>query len=172
MGLMKRLSAGGRGGSGSGGLNLYAKFQMQMNPGAVLQLGKQFTSDFTKGVGAYVMTAARSSLRPGRKQAEPGRPPHTHSSPSPLKHGIFFATEPNTVVVGPVALESKKYQGVTGARLLEEGGTRVVRWPGGRTKTQRYRAFPYMAPALKKGLADYIRKTGNSAPRAIVGPRT
>jgi hypothetical protein len=157
-----------------GGLNLYAKFRMQMNPGAVLRQGKRFTSDFTKGVGAYVMTAARSSLRPGKKPAEPGRPPHTHArkGQSPLKHGIFFATEPNTVIVGPVALAGHSYQGVTGARLLEEGGVRVVRWPGGRTKTQRYRKFPYMAPALKKGLADYVRKTGNTSVRAIVGPGT
>ena len=153
--------------------NLYAKFRLQMNPGAVLQLGKKFSTEYTRGVGAYVMTAARSSMRPGKKPAEPGRPPRTHArkgGKSPLKHGIFFATEPNAVIVGPVVLAGKTYQGVTGARLLEEGGTRVVRWPGGRTKKQRYRKFPYMAPALKKGLEDYRRKTGDTSVRPIAGP--
>ena len=153
--------------------SLYAKFRMQMNPGAVMRQGKKFSGEFTKGVGAYVMTAARSSLRAGKKPAEPGRPPRIHpskSGQSPLKHGIFFATEPNTVVVGPVALSGHTYQGITGARLLEEGGTRVVTWPGGRKKTQRYRKFPYMGPALKKGLADYVRKTGNTSVKPIAGP--
>ena len=153
------------------GLNLYAKFRMQMNPSAVLRQGKRFAGDFTKGVGAYVMTAARSSLRPGRKPAEPGHPPHIHGRASPLKNGIFFATEPNTVVVGPVALAGHNYQGVTGARLLEEGGNiTIFQGRTRRRRTLRYRKFPYMAPALKKGVADYIRKTGNTSVRPVAGP--
>lgn len=154
--------------------NLYAKFRLQMNPGAVLTLAKRFKTSYTRGVGAFVMTAARSSLRPGKKPAEPGRPPHTHArkgAQSPLKHGIFFAAEKNTVVVGPVALAGKTYQGITGARLLEQGGNvTVFQGPTRRRRTMRYRKFPYMAPALKKGLADYHRKTGDTSVRPIAGP--
>ncbi len=149
--------------------NLYAKFRLQMNPGAVFSLGKKFKTEYTRGVGAYVMTAARSSLRPGKQPAEPGKPPRTHArkgGKSPLKHGIFFAAEKDAVVVGPVALEGKTYQGVTGARLLEQGGSRIERYPNGRSRRLKYRKFPYMVPALKKGLDDYRRKTGDIGPRA------
>ena len=147
------------------GMNLYTKFKAQFKPARVRKHSKDWTKGFLSRVGAFVMRSARSSIRKSKKIAEPGNPPRAHSKRSPLKYGIFFAVEPYNVVIGPVPLAGRRESGPTGARLLEEGGERVIRLKSGRTKRQRYRKFPYMKPAFDKGLADFKKKTGKDASR-------
>lgn len=115
--------------------------------------------------GAFVRTRARSSMRRSKKSAEPGQPPRSHAGD--LKRGIVFAYDRprRSVVIGPLAYN---VDGGEVPRLLEKGGTikrrfkrrasgRVLRMRGRRLRpgeksfvvSYRYRAFPYMSPALE-----------------------
>ena len=100
--------------------------------------------------GAFVRTAARSSIRKRKKVSAPGKPPSSHTGL--LKKFIFFAYEParQSVFVGPVQLSRK-----VGAapEALEHGGPSII-VSGRRNKRKKRRimipARPYMAPALAK----------------------
>ncbi len=179
MGLMKRLARGGimhpSYGLPGGGANLYVKFTSQISMGPLRRFGQSWAKGYTSEVGAFVMSDARQSIRFSSRTATPGKPPHAHYTTrgkrhSPLKHGIFFAPEAGGVVIGPIAFAGHNYDGVTGAQLLEEGGTRVKRYKDGRARVLHYRAFPYMKPALAKGIADYQRKAGGAAAGVTIGP--
>ena len=113
--------------------------------------------------GAYVRTAARSSIRRRKGVSTPGRPPSSHVGL--LKKSIFFAYDPTrkSVVVGPAKLHS----GTGGIpRLLEEGGRArlpvdrfVFTSVGGRRRAKRevigyksvvFQPRPFMGPAFRR----------------------
>jgi len=107
--------------------------------------------------GAFVRTRARSSMRRRKASAQAGQPPSAHDGG--LKKIVFAYEAPRqTVVVGPLAFNMDGGQ-VPG--VLEHGGllTKTFRLRNGRLsrvarsgqrvrKVLRYRAFPYMGPAL------------------------
>jgi hypothetical protein len=100
--------------------------------------------------GAYVRTAAKSSIRQRKAISAPGRPPSSHTGL--LRKLIFFGYDSGrkTVVVGPMRLNQK-----TGAapQALEHGGpSTVVTGRRNRRRSRRIRvqARPYMGPALAK----------------------
>lgn len=77
--------------------------------------------------GAFIRTAAKSSIRKRKKPSPPGKPPSSHTG---LLRRIFFAWDPSTktVVVGPVKTNQVFFDGqsqpVTGTvpGVLEHGG--------------------------------------------------
>jgi len=92
--------------------------------------------------GAYVRQRAKTSIRKRKKISLPGHPPHSHTGL--LRRFIFFGYDASrrSVVVGPVAFRRGTS---TVPQILEYGG--IVRRDGRR---MRYRARPYMRPALQK----------------------
>ena len=107
--------------------------------------------------GAFVRTAARSSIRTRRRISAPGQPPSSHLGL--LKKLIYFGFDPGrqSVVIGPTLLHQKNRGGAP--ELLEYGGTahrdsvfldyknRTVTRRSGRVK---YRPRPYMTPAFNR----------------------
>ena len=94
--------------------------------------------------GAFIRRRARSSIRKRKKVSEPGRPPSSHTGR--LKGLILFAYDrtAETVVIGPLGT-GRDQAGET----LEHGRT-VTRRDGRRRRRMRYRARPFMGPALQK----------------------
>jgi len=100
--------------------------------------------------GAFIRTAAKSSIRKRKAISAPGQPPSSHTGL--LKRFIFFGYDANrkTVVVGPMRLNQK-----IGAapEALEHGGqSTVVSGLRGKRRKRRIRiaARPYMGPAMVK----------------------
>jgi len=79
---------------------------------------------FLSKAGAFVRRSARSSIRQSKKTSEPGQPPKGKTKR--LKESIFFGLEKNSVVIGPVKLESaNKHVRTLGppvSEVLERGG--------------------------------------------------
>jgi len=103
--------------------------------------------------GAFIRTAARSSIRKRKNPSRPGQPPHSHTGL--LKRFIFFGYDPATdsVVVGPVGFKRSN-----APRVLEYGGvTTVTRFRRGKVTRRRVRIAPrpYMGPALAKELPKF-----------------
>lgn len=109
--------------------------------------------------GAFVRTRARTSIRPRKGSAQPGKPPHSHDGD--LRRGIVFAYDrPNqSVVIGPLAYnidggrvpEVLEFGGplVKVFRQREDGSLSRLRRRGRRVRqVWHYKAFPYMGPAL------------------------
>jgi len=138
--------------------------------------------------GAFVRTAARSSIRSRKKSNQPGKPPSSHEGT--LKRFLFFAYEPDreSVVIGPAKTnqvffgnDGRPVSGTT-PEVLEHGGDIFIRevwkWRRWRRADLRSRrrnadlptrlrkvdvaARPFMAPALEKGLADLDKVWRNS----------
>lgn len=126
-------------------------------------------------IGAYIRTAARSSIRYRKKPSPPGSPPSAHrtmtrrrinkkgqtkiQSVSPLREFIFFAydQENNSVIAGPALLN-----GQAGAKILmalEMGGTSEIIARDGKKISITLKPRPFMKPALDKALADILRKS-------------
>lgn len=98
--------------------------------------------------GAFIRTAARTSIRKRKGSAPPGKPPHSHEGS--LRRLILFGYDRanESVVVGPVGFKNS-----VAPRALEHGGTTVVlSRQRGRLQTRKVRiaARPYMAPALER----------------------
>jgi len=98
--------------------------------------------------GAFIRTAAKTSIRPRKGSSRPGNPPFSHEGS--LRRLILFGYDraADSVVVGPVGFKKS-----TAPSALEHGGEAVVtRRRGGRLTSQRVRIAPrpYMAPALEK----------------------
>lgn len=101
--------------------------------------------------GAFIRTAAKTSIRKRKGSAPPGAPPHSHEGS--LRRLILFGYDkPNdSVVVGPVGFKKSDAPSV-----LEYGGdTIVLRRVGGRggkltSQKVKIAPRPYMAPALEK----------------------
>ncbi len=98
--------------------------------------------------GAFIRTAARTSIRKRKRPSPPGSPPSSHTG---LLKRIFFGwdRETGSVVVGPVRFNKPGMA----PQALEHGGMSVVvRRRKGRLvrRTVRIDARPYMGPALEK----------------------
>jgi len=100
--------------------------------------------------GAFVRTAARSSIRKRKAISASGPPPSSHTGL--LRKFIFFGYDAarRTVVVGPMRLNQK-----VGAapEALEHGGrSTVVGGRRGRRRKRRIRIAPrpFMGPAMQK----------------------
>lgn len=123
---------------------------------AVNRAGKRNLSKW----GGYTRRTARSSLKPppaklkklylkglsGQPVSDPGKPPYSHTGL--IKDFLFYAWDGDSesVVVGPAALNGKKYQDAL--KVLEYGGT-AQREYGPKREARRvtYRARPFMGPA-------------------------
>lgn len=103
--------------------------------------------------GAYVRTAARSSIRKRKKSSAPGTPPSSHTGE--LKRFIFFGYDVHrrSVVIGPTRLNAKAG---TAPEALEHGGNATVvsydKTRGKQKRTVNISQRPFMAPALKQEL--------------------
>jgi len=101
--------------------------------------------------GAFIRTAAKTSIRKRKGSAPPGAPPYSHEGS--LRRLILFGYDkPNdSVGVGPVGFKKSEAPNV-----LEYGGDAVVLrrlgGRGGKLTSQKVKIAPrpYMAPALEK----------------------
>ena len=101
--------------------------------------------------GAFIRTAAKTSIRKRKGSAPPGAPPHSHEGS--LRRLILFGYDKanDSVVVGPVGFKKSDAPSV-----LEYGGdTVVLRRVGGRggkltSQKVKIAPRPYMTPALEK----------------------
>jgi hypothetical protein len=98
--------------------------------------------------GAFIRTAARTSIRKRKGTAPPGKPPYSHEGS--LRKLILFGYDraSDSVVVGPVGFAKS-----TAPQALEHGGETVVHTRrSGRLVSRRVKiaARPFMAPALEK----------------------
>ncbi len=98
--------------------------------------------------GAFIRTAARTSIRNRKGSAPPGKPPHSHEGS--LRRLILFGYDraSDSVVVGPVGFKRS-----SAPNVLEYGGpATVMRRRGGRreSRTVKIAARPYMGPALDR----------------------
>jgi hypothetical protein len=112
--------------------------------------------------GAFIRTAAKSSIRKRKAISAPGQPPSSHAGL--LKRFIFFGYDADrkTVVVGPMRLNQK-----IGAapEALEHGGpSTVVSGLRGKRRKRRIRiaARPYMGPAMVKVMPKFPGLWANS----------
>ena len=95
--------------------------------------------------GAFVRRRARSSMRKRKTISAPGKPPSSHTGR--LRGLILFGydRQGESVVIGPRATGDRDQAGET----LEHGKT-VTRRQRRRRRRMRYRARPFMGPALEK----------------------
>jgi hypothetical protein len=118
--------------------------------------------------GAFVRTAAKSSIRKRRRESEPGQPPSSHTGL--LRRFIYFGYDSTkrSVVIGPTLLNKEGGESVLSA--LEHGGETVIStlYKSGRNKhlNKRVRVTiavrPFMAPALKQELPKLPAMWANS----------
>lgn len=99
--------------------------------------------------GAFIRTAARSSIRRRKAPSPPGKPPSSHTGL--LKKFIYFGYEPDSdsVVIGPVKLNKPG----AAPSVLEHGGkTLIHKRRRGRVVRRRVsiKPRPYMGPTLEK----------------------
>lgn len=99
-------------------------------------------------VGAFVRTAARTSIRKRKGSAPAGKPPYSHEGS--LRRLILFGYDrsSDSVIVGPVGFRNS-----VAPSALEHGGSTVVKSRRrGQRKSMRVKiaARPYMAPALER----------------------
>ena len=114
--------------------------------------------------GAYVRTAAKSSIRKRKAISAPGQPPSSHAGH--LKRLIYFGfdSDRRSVVIGPVPFK----QGEAPALLEQDHvpGTmrRVARFDRkrGRRRVMTYRARPFMGPAFEREKAKLPALWANS----------
>lgn len=101
--------------------------------------------------GAFIRTAARTSIRKRKASAPAGKPPHSHEGS--LRRLILFGYDKpaDSVVVGPVGFKKS-----VAPNVLEYGGETVVLsrvgGRGGRLTSRKVKiaARPFMVPALEK----------------------
>jgi len=102
--------------------------------------------------GAFVRTAAKSSIRKRKKASVPGSPPSSHTGL--LKKFIYFGYDATkrSVVIGPARLNSTAG---TAPEALEYGGTSRIttyRREKRTTVSAKIATRPFMRPALAKEL--------------------
>lgn len=121
--------------------------------------------------GAYVRTAARSSMRRRKKASAPGQPPSVHKGQ--LKNLLFFSYDQRTksVVIGPV-----KFARGEAPNLEEFGGsaTRARRVIAPRRKADPAQAAAFRRrPRTQNPIRTSVPTTNYSAkypPRPFMGP--
>ena len=111
--------------------------------------------------GAYVRTAAKSSIRKRKRVSMPGQPPSSHTG---LLRKIFFGYDMarKSVVVGPMHLGGKI--GDAPAALEYGGGSVVMAGRRGKRRKRRIKiaARPFMAPAIKQEAPKFAGLWANS----------
>ena len=119
---------------------------MYFDQKAVQRATDRATRKVLSKFGAYVRTAARSSIRKRKAVSEPGQPPSSHVGL--LRKLIYFGYDPakRSVVVGPTPLRGT----AEAPPLLEYGGRARRKGRRGRTRTVTYRPRPFMGPAFEK----------------------
>jgi hypothetical protein len=129
---------------------------------AVVRAVDSATRKVLSKFGAFVRTAARSSIRKRKRISEPGQPPSSHTGL--LKRFIFFGydTARRSVVIGPTRLNSTS--GTAPGSLEHGGATAVSTRRRGRRVTVRAKvsARPYMGPALQRELPKLPAMWANS----------
>ena len=112
--------------------------------GLVVRAAERANRGALMKAGAFIRRTARSSIRKRKRISDPGEPPSSHTGR--LKGLILFAYDrmAETVVIGPRAT-GRDQAGET----LEHGKT-VSRRAGRRRRRMRYKARPFMGPALQK----------------------
>jgi len=112
--------------------------------------------------GAFIRTAAKSSIRKRKAISAPGQPPSSHTGL--LKKFIFFGYDADrkTVVVGPMRLNQKI--GAAPEALEHGGASTVVSGLRGKRRKRRIRiaARPYMGPAMVKVMPKFPGLWANS----------
>ena len=95
--------------------------------------------------GAFIRRRARSSMRKRKKISAPGKPPSSHTGR--LRGLILFGYDRagESVVIGPKATGDRDQAGET-----LEHGKMVTRRQRRRRRRMRYKARPFMGPALAK----------------------
>lgn len=175
-------------------VSLSVKKQFFDRAGVIAAVGKARAKNLSKA-GAFVRTAARSSLRRRKAISSPGSPPSVHSkSPVATLKNVLFAWDPRSqsVVIGPVGMNAKSvFQGSVQAgvvpRLMEFGGSQGIierqnrdgswaradlrsrRRLGGvpmRTRTAQYQPRPFMGPAMNQELPKFPELWRNSVVKA------
>jgi len=126
------------------------------NAPAVTSAVDQATREVLSRFGAFVRTAARSSIRQATKKRQvsrPGQPPVSHTGL--LRRLLFFSWDSSqrSVVIGP-AIANARGAGVAPAALEYGGQSRRDVRIGGQWRRKRVliRPRPYMAPALTQEL--------------------
>ena len=96
--------------------------------------------------GAFVRTAARSSIRKRKAISQPGSPPSSHVGT--LKRLIYFGYDPTrrSVVIGPTPFHGE----AEAPPLLEYGGRARRRGYKGKNVIATYRPRPFMGPAFER----------------------
>jgi hypothetical protein len=96
--------------------------------------------------GAFVRTAARSSIRKRKRISQPGSPPSSHVGL--LKKLIYFGYDAarRSVVIGPAPLRGT----VEAPPLLEYGGKAKRKDRKGKNVVATYRQRPFMGPAFEQ----------------------
>ena len=117
---------------------------------AVMSRVDKATQKVFSKFGAFVRTAAKSSIRSRKKVSAPGSPPSSHTGL--LKKFIYFGYDPahRSVVIGPTRLSQKVGDA---PEALEYGGeSAVVSGLRGRRKKRNVniKARPYMHPAFEQ----------------------
>lgn len=118
-------------------------FDRRAVTGAVDKATRRVLSRF----GAFVRTAARSSIRRRKSVSKPGQAPTSWTGL--LKKFLFFSfdRERRSVVIGPVRLNSSDGEAPS---LLEHGGATTQSDRRGRRRRLNYASRPYMGPAFEK----------------------
>lgn len=123
--------------------------------GAVMNRLNDIQAKVYSKFGAYVRTAAKTSIRPSNSISKPGMPPKSHVGL--LKQHIYFAWDfiTRSVVIGPLlfrtaAQANLSIQGANGyttvPSVLEYGGVVTRRKE---RKTGAYKPRPFMGPAFR-----------------------
>jgi hypothetical protein len=109
--------------------------------GAVDKATRKVLSKF----GAFVRTAARSSIRKRKAISQPGSPPSSHVGT--LKRLIYFGydAQRQSVVIGPTPLHGQ----AEAPPLLEYGGDTRGKDRRGKNVRMSYKARPFMGPAFE-----------------------
>ena len=112
--------------------------------------------------GAFVRTAAKSSIRKRKAISAPGQPPTSRTGL--LKRFIFFGYDANrkTVVVGPMRLRQKIGKA---PEALEHGGPSTILGGRGKRRVKRQiivEARPFMGPAMKQEAPKFPNIWANS----------
>ena len=116
--------------------------------------------------GAFVRTAAQSSIRKRKRVSDPGKPPSSHVGT--LRRLIFFGYEPATknVVIGPVpfgdgkAPELLEQQHVAGTTMRTK--IKIKRRGKVQTVAATFKSRPFMGPALEQELPKLPSMWANS----------
>lgn len=160
--------------NGFGNKSLYQIKNLHFNKQGLTQKMDAVKIVFLRQAGAFVMTASRRLIRPGKKPSSPGTPPKGHK-PFLLRKNIFFGIDTSgdpAALIGPVRLNQVDYdkdlQPVRGTipSVLESGGQV---WFREVLKNGKWRRADQRSIRRNAGLPARFRKVEIAA-RPFMGP--